>query len=62
MTYVRTAQNNKSVTCLRTQLFSLWQGGVLKVMENHIFLVFLKGWVLFPCFWKTEGVAYIRIA
>ena len=36
--------------------------GVLMLIKNAHFLVFLAVWVLFLSFWAGQGVAFIRIS
>ena len=56
MTYIKIAGNDKSITCITGSIIFIlfdnpdWQGGVLKLMKNDHFLVFLAVLVLFPEF------------
>ena len=58
MTYIRIAENNKSVTCSCVPNFFFvvlfyergWGGGVFEIMKNDHVLVFLAVWVFPPSF------------
>ena len=66
MTYNRNAQNHKNVTCSCVpNCFYLFyehgcQGGVLKIMKNDHFLVFLAVLVLFPKFWDRLKCSFYQ--